>query len=227
MARYKSNQGFPAPLKKQFCLLTCSFSFPYSHLFRPGDALAHLDSLPNHDLVIWAYSSVLFLSTKNTPTPLTAYLVLLRQPFSVCLIQFVQIFLLNLAPFCKLFTGISSNINKSATSLLFSLYYTFALFLLHSSFSHSLKHLTETICFLFFLCSQDTVGTLSLISPGNNKPNKLARLYLSYLLYPLISSFRQEAYYQNVSTHKSLQYLLKNSCCFITLAEFSFAYGLR
>ena len=88
-----------------------TLSTPCSHsdlsLSRQGAALAHLDSLP---LMIW-YSKLtalfLFLLEKAALAYLpTALSVALRLLFSFRQAQYIQVFLLKPAPFCKLFAGL-------------------------------------------------------------------------------------------------------------------------
>ena len=91
------------------------FSFPcpcyVPNLFPQGAALAHLDFLTSHNLVIWTDGSVPLASL---PTALS---VALRLPFTFWQAQFVQDFPLKPAPFSKLFAGFGST-NKSATFFL-------------------------------------------------------------------------------------------------------------
>ena len=87
--------------------------------------LDHLDSLPPHDLVIWTIGSVAFFWQRG-------FDVLAIWPHSGTETTFSYLerpvqkkaYLLQPAPFCQLFSGLSST-NKTATSL------TFALSLLH------------------------------------------------------------------------------------------------
>ena len=103
----------------------CSRSNP--PLSRQGAALAHLDSLPPHNLVIWTDGSVpLFLAKAALAYLPTALVVALRPLFHFRQAQYAQNFPLKPAPFRKLFAGLGST-NKSATSLLFPSYLTLAL----------------------------------------------------------------------------------------------------
>ena len=82
-----------------------------------------LPTLTLSPLMIW-YSGLtalfLFILAKAAPAYLpTALFVALRPLFPSQQAQYVQVFPLKPAPFCKLFTGLSG-INKSATSLLLS-----------------------------------------------------------------------------------------------------------
>ena len=96
-------------------------------LTRQGAALAHLDSLPPYDLVLWTDGSVPFLFGKGALASLpTALSCALRPLFSFQQAQYVQVFLLKRATFCILFVGLGST-NKSAVSHFFSFYLTLAL----------------------------------------------------------------------------------------------------
>ena len=87
-------------------------------LYCQGTALAYLDSLPPYDLLIWTNGSVPFSFGKGGLTYLpTAFFVALRLVLSFYQAQYVQVFPLKPAPFCKLFGGLGST-SKSATSLL-------------------------------------------------------------------------------------------------------------
>ena len=62
-------------------------------LTRHDAALAHLDSIPFHDLVIWTEGSVLFLLKKAAMASLPpVYFVAIRPLFSFLQAQFVQVF---------------------------------------------------------------------------------------------------------------------------------------
>ena len=67
--------------------------FPLS---RQDAALAHLDSLPSHNLVIWTDGSVFFLSKATLASLPTAHFVALRPHFPFWPAQYVQVFQLNL-----------------------------------------------------------------------------------------------------------------------------------
>ena len=84
-------------------------------LSRQGAALAHLDSLPPHDLVLWTDGSVPCPFGKGgsgvlANCSLCGYSFLFSQPS-------MFVFPLKPAPFCTLFAGLGST-NKSAISLL-------------------------------------------------------------------------------------------------------------
>ena len=111
-----------APWNLPFFTMECTLSFPCSRsnhpLFCQGRALAHLDCLPSHDLVLWTDRSVPFFLARVALAYLpNARSVALRPPFPFRQVQYAQVFLLKPAPFCMLFAGLSTN--KSATSLLF------------------------------------------------------------------------------------------------------------
>ena len=93
----------------------CSCPNPF---FRQGAALAYLDSLPSHDLVIWTDGSDpvplgkddsgVLANCSLCGTKATLY------PFRQA--QYVQVFPLKPAPFCQLSAGLGST-NKSDISL--------------------------------------------------------------------------------------------------------------
>ena len=131
----------------------CSRSDPL--LSHQGAALAHLDSLPPHDLVLWTDGSVPLLLVRAAPAFLpTAFSVALRPLIPFRQAQYVPVFPLKPAPFCRLFAGLGST-NKSAIFLLFSSYLTLVL----SSPPCPLLHLS---CYLK-LCGRS--GRNCLLSP--------------------------------------------------------------
>ena len=111
----------------------------------------------------------------------TAFSVALRPLFPCQQAQYVQVSLLEPAPFCKLFAGLGST-NKPATSLLFSFYLTLVLSsplcpLPHLSFYLKLCGRSGRNCFLSPLVLsgyQWIPGHLFL--PGNNPADELSRL---------------------------------------------------
>ena len=142
-------------------LSSCSRSVP--SLSRQGAALAHLDSFPPYDLVLWTDGSVPFLLARAAPAYLpTAFSVALR-PLQQA--QYAQVFLLKPAPFCMLFAGLAIT-DKSAISLLFSSCLTLVLSsprcpLLHLSFYLKLSGRSGKNCLL----------SLPLLSYYNGSPN--------------------------------------------------------
>ena len=95
----------------------CSRSDP--PLSRQGVALAHSDSLPSYDSVLWTDALFLIFLTKTAVVYLpTALSVALRLFFSFHQAQYAQVSLLKPVPFCKPFAGLGST--KPATSHLFS-----------------------------------------------------------------------------------------------------------
>ena len=131
----------------------CSRSDP--PLSRQGAALAHLDSLPPHHLVLWTDGSVSFPLAKAAPAFLpTAHSVALRPFFPFRQAQYAQVFPLKPAPLCTIFAGLGSII-KSAISLLFSYYLTLVL-------SSPICHLFR-LSFYLKLC--DRSGRNCLFSP--------------------------------------------------------------
>ena len=140
---------------------SCSRSDP--PLTRQGTALAHLDSLPPHDLVLWTDGSVPFPFGKGGSGVLANVLsVALRPLFPFRQVQYVPVFPLKRAPFCTLFAGVGST-NKSAISLLFSYYLT--LVLSFPPISNSVADLAGTV-FSLLLFYQATMGPRTLVSPG-------------------------------------------------------------
>ena len=116
------------PWNLPFFTVESTLSTPCSHsdspFSRQGAALAHLDSLPTHDLVLGQTALFPFLLARAAPAFLpTALSVALRPLFPFRQAQYVQVFSLKPAPFCTLFAGLGST-NKSATSLFLSYYLT-------------------------------------------------------------------------------------------------------
>ena len=117
---------------------------------------------------IWYFGQMalfLFLLAKAAPAYLpTALSVATKSLFPFQQAQYVQVFLLKTAPFCKLFAGLGST-NKSTTFLLFSFYLTLAL----SSPSCPLLHLS------LYLNLSGRSGRNCLLSPVlsgyNGSPN--------------------------------------------------------
>ena len=95
-------------------------------LSRQGAALAHLDFLPLHNLVLWTGGFVFFsFLAKAAPTYLlTAFSVALRPHFFFQQAQFAPVFPLKSAPFYTLFAGLGSTIKSP---LLLSFYLTLVL----------------------------------------------------------------------------------------------------
>ena len=103
---------------------TLSFSCSCSDLplSRQGATLTHLDFLPPHDLLLLTDGSVPFPFGKGGSGLLANCLlfVALRPLFPFQQAQYVQVFLVKPAPFCKLFASLGST-SKSATSTPISL----------------------------------------------------------------------------------------------------------
>ena len=168
----------------------CSRSDP--HYSRQGAALAHLDSLPPHDLVLWTQTALFLLARAAqgylvldipgaAPVFLpTALSVALKPLFPFRQAQYVQVFPLKPAPFCTLFAGLGST-NKSAIFLLFSYYLTLVLFsppcpLLHLFFRLKLCGRSGRNCLLsppVLSGYNGSPGTR--FFPGNDAADELAR----------------------------------------------------
>ena len=95
-------------------------------LSRQGAALAHLDSLPPHDLVLWTDGSVPIPFGKGGSGVLANCFLCGTEATLSFSAGPVQVFPLKPAPFCTLFAGLGGT-NKSAISLLFSFYLTLVL----------------------------------------------------------------------------------------------------
>ena len=185
-----------------------TLSFPCSRsdppLSRQGSALAHLDSLPPHDLVLWTDGSVLFPFGKSGSGVLVncSLSVALRPLFSFRQAQYVPVFPLKPAPFCTLFAGLG-NTNKSAIFLLFFSCLTLVLSsppcpLLHLSFYLTLCGISGRNCLLSPLVqsgyngSSDTGfsrGTTRLTSlPDGERYLRLPQSLVVSLLLSLVST---------------------------------------
>ena len=107
--------------------LSSSSSCSDPPLSRQGAALAHLESLPPHDLVLWTDGSVPFPFGKGGSSVLAnCSLCGTEATLSFSAGPVCSSFSLKPAPFCTLFASLSST-NKSAISLLFSSYLTLVL----------------------------------------------------------------------------------------------------
>ena len=208
-------------------------------LSRQGAALAHHNSLPPHDLVLWTDGPIPFPFGKGGPgVDANCYLCGTEATFSFSAGS-VQVSLLKPAPFCTLFTDIGST-NKSATSLLFS-YLTLVLFsphypLLHLSFYLKFCGRSGWNCLLSphvllgYNESPDTRfsrETMRLMSwpDGERYLRPLQSLVVSLLL-PLVSTLvfsRTEGVlsHRNYLTHRFLRFSPRNLCSLVSLAVFS------
>ena len=105
-----------------------TLSTPCSHsdppLSRQGAALAHLDSLPRHDLVLWTDGSVPFPFGKGGLGVIAkCFFCGTEATLSFLAAKYVQVSPLKPAPFFMVFAGLGST-NKSIISFLFSHYLT-------------------------------------------------------------------------------------------------------
>ena len=180
-------------------------------LSRQGSALAHLDSLSPHNLVLWTDGSVPFPFGKDSSFVLVncslcgTETTLSFSTGPVC----SEVFLLKPAPFCTLFADLGST-NKSAISFLFPSYLTLVLSsppcpLLHFSFYLNLSGRSGRNCLFSppvlsgYNGSPDTCfspATTRLMSwpDGERYLCPLQSLVVSLLLYPLLSFLGLEAY---------------------------------
>ena len=214
-----------------------------STLSRQGAALAHLDSIPPYDLVLWtdSYVPFLFLTMAALAYLPTALSVALRPLFFFQQAQYAQLFLLKLAPFCTLFAGFGS-INKSAIFLLFSSY----LILVLSSSSCSLLRLSCYLnlsgrnCLLSppvlsgYNGSLDTCffwETAQLMSwPDGERHSCPLQFLVVFFLLPLGSThhFSQTGgvlSHRNSLTHRFPRFPPRNLCSLITLAVCFFVFA--
>ena len=140
----------------------CFHSDP--HFSRQGAALAHLDSLPPHNLVLWTDGSVPFTFGKGgSGVPANCFLAL-SSLFLFQQAQYAQVFPLKPASFCKLFADLSST-NKSSISLLHLFESRSILFSTFPFISIFMADLAGTV-FSLLLCYQATMGSRILVSPG-------------------------------------------------------------
>ena len=136
-------------------------------LSRQDAALAHLDSLPPYDLVLWTNGSVSFPFSKGgSGVPANCFLAL-RPLFPLQQTQYAQVFPLKPVPFCKLFAGLSST-NKSATFLLLLSESRSILFSIFPFTAISLADLARTV-FSLLLYYQATMGPRILVSPQERR----------------------------------------------------------
>ena len=207
-------------------------------------ALAHLDSRPPHDLVLWTDASVRLLLVRAAPAYLpTALSVALRPLFPFRQAQYAQVFPLKPAPFCTLFAGLGST-NKSAISLLFSSYLTLVLSsppcpLLHLSSYLKLCGRSGRNC-LFSLVlsgyngSPDTrfsQGTTRLMSwPDGERYLRPPQSLVVSLLLPLVAALvfpptGGVLSHRSSLTHRLPRFLPRNLYSLVMLAVFSLVYA--
>ena len=184
----------------------------------------------------------LFLLTKpalaSLPTTLS---VALWPPFPFPLAQFVQVFLLKPAPFCKLSAGRGST-NKSVISLLFSFSPTLPLFLplcslLHLSFHFNLcgrNCLLSPPLSLGYNGSPDTRfsrGTTQLMSwPDGERylsppQSVVVSILLSLVSTLLFSRIGGVLPHRNSSTYRFPRFPLGNLCSLVMLAVTSLVFA--
>ena len=229
----------------KFTLSTpCSRSDP--SLSCQGAALAHLDSVPPHDLVLWIDSSVAFPFGKGGSGVLAncSLSLALRPLFPFRQAQYAQVFLLRPTPFCTLFAGLGST-NKSAISLFFSYYLTLVLSsppcpLLHLSSYLKLCGRSGRNCLLSpsFLSGYNGYpdtrfyrGTMRLMSwpDGERYLRPLQSLVVSLLL-SLVSTlvFSRTGGVQphrSILTHRFPRFPPRNLCSLVMLAVSSLVFA--
>ena len=213
---------------------------------RQGAAIAHLDSLPPHDLVLWTDGSVPFPFGKGGSGVLAncSLSVALRPLFPFRQAQFVPVFPLKPAPFCTLFAGLGNTI-KSAISLLFFSCLTLVL----SSPPCPLLHLS---CYLK-LCGRsgrNCPSSPSVLSGYNGSPDTrfsrgttqlmslpdgerclrppqslVVSLPLSLVSTLVLSRTGGVLSLQSILTHRFPQFPLRNLCSLVMLAVSSLVFA--
>ena len=146
---------------------------PVPPLSRQGAALAHHDSLPPNDLVLWTDCSVPFpFDEGDSGVPANCFLAL-KPLFPFQQAQYVQVYSLKTAPLCTLFAGLGSTNNSNTSLLLFES--RSVLFSIFPFSAISLADLAGTV-FSLLLYYQATMGPLILVSPReNDAADELAR----------------------------------------------------
>ena len=222
----------------------CPSAEEYSSLFLSFAAVLFTYLTLNALFTIWCSGqTALFLSLlaraalAYLPTALS---VALRPPFPFQQAQYVQVFPLKPAPFCKLFAGLGST-NKSAISLLFSYYLTLALSLPFCSLFH--------FSFYLNLC-QKLFSLFSVLSGYNGSPDTrffwtTTRLmswpngecYLfppQSLVVTLLLSLVSTLFFSrtggilshlNSLTHRFPRFPSRNLCFYVMLAVFPLAFA--
>ena len=232
------------PVLLGICLRSRSSpSFPLHALALIPFFLAHLDSLPPHDLVLWADGSIPFPFGKGGSGVLAncSLSVALRPLFSFRQAQYVPVFPLKPAPFCTLFAGLGNTI-KSAIFLLFFSCLTLVLSsppcpLLHLSCYLNLCGRSGRNCPLSppvlsgYNGSLDTRfsrGTTQLMSlpDGERCLRPPQSLVVSLLLCTLVFSRTGGVLYpQSILTHRFPQFPLRNLCSLVMLAVSSLVFA--
>ena len=143
---------------------SCSRSDP--PLSRQGAALAYLDFLLPHDLVLWTDDYVPFCFGKGG-SGILANCSLCGTEATLCFqqAQYVQVSPLKPAPFCTLFAGLGST-NKPATSLLLLSDSRSVVSSIFPFISNSVADLAGSV-FSLLLFHQATMGPRTLVSPGD------------------------------------------------------------
>ena len=207
---------------------------------RQGAALAHLDSLPPHDLVLWTDGSVPFPFGKGGSGVLANCSLCGTEAPA----QYVPVFPLKPAPFCTLFAGLGNTI-KSAIFLLFFSCLTLVLSsppcpLLHLSCYLKLCGRSGRNCPLSppvlsgYNGSPDTrfsQGTTQLMSLADGErclrpPQSLVVSLLLSLVSTLVFSRTGGVLsLQSILTHRFPQFPLRNLCSLVMLAVSSLVFA--
>ena len=210
-------------------------------LSRQGAALAHLDSLPPHDLVLWTDGSVPFPFGKGGSGVLANC--------SLCGTEATlsfsagPVFPLKPVPFCTLFAGLGNTI-KSAISLLFFSCLTLVLSsppcpLLHLSCYLKLCSRSGRNCLLSPVLSgyngspdaRFSRGTTQLMSlPDGERCLRPPQSLVVSLLLSLVSTFVSSRTggvlsLQSILTHRFPQFPLRNLCYLVMLAVSSLVFA--
>ena len=221
---------------------SCSRSDPPHS--RQGAALAHLESLPPHDLVLWTDGSVPFPFGKGGSGVLANCSLCGTEPTPIRQAQYVPVFPLKPAPFCTLFAGLGNTI-KSAIFLLFFSCLTLVL----SSPPCPLLHLS---CYLK-LCGRsgrNCPSPLPVPSGYNGSPDSrfsrgtiqpmswpdgerclrppqslVVSLLLSLVSTLVLSRTGGVLSLQSILTHRFPQFPLRNLCSLVMLAVSSLVFA--
>ena len=225
---YASFLGMPSLTSLKPSYLHCGI-YPFlSMLPLRSSSLAHRNSLPPNDLVVWTDGSVPFPVGKGGSSVLAnCSLSGTAATLSVSAGPFFQV-PLKPAPFCKLAPGLGST-NKSATSLFLL---SDSRSVLSSIFSFTSNSLAET-AFSFPLYNHAKVGPRTLVSPGkrHGRPELARRgvLLLPFAipcsLSRLISRIHSFLFPDRRRIARFPRFLLMNFCSLVTFAVSSLVFA--